>query len=304
MVNQIHQQVEKRFQTLVKEVEALEQWQPVTGIDIIEQRCAKEDSVRRQLDELTVLALQAGSAFYRKVEKKCESLRMRMSLLPWFPSIEGVKLARNVSAQHPLILATNNIFHMPMLQPVLKRIFLMEDTGITRFDYQFPIVVSQATGLVAFGEAEEGNQTSPLRELLHSAWAEFLGIVHGRYIVAYDFPNAQLQLVMAAHQYGLSIPILVGHSFTDILLKYARVKDVIGEVQDEEGFPIPDRQLCTLLADEDVTPFHPSFGSADQQAKHLLQALQDMANGTLSLQQPLPMSVLTDHPFTFQPNIR
>ena len=105
---------------------------------------------------------------------------------------------------------------------------------------------------------------------------------------------------MTARKYDLPIPMLVGHSFMDILLKYARVKDLIDEAQDEEGFAISDRELCSLLADGDVVPFvDSSAASADQRAAHLLQALQAMANGTLFLQEPLPVSSLTQHPFSF-----
>jgi hypothetical protein len=132
---------------------------------------------------------------------------------------------------------------------------------------------------------------------LEQEWAHLQNMLQGRYVVTFDQSLVQTQLAVTAWEYGLPVPMLIGHSLLDLLLKYTRVKKLIDKSFDEDDPSFPDALLCSLLAEEDVAPFIDlASGSADQRALHLLHTLQTMANGTLSLLEPLPVSTLMQFP--------
>ncbi len=67
---------------------------------------------------------------------------------------------------------------------------------------------------------------------------------------------------------------------------------MVEEESDEDTLLPSDSQLYSVLAQEDVAPFVDASIPAEQRAHHLLQALEAMADGTFSLQEPLPVSSL------------
>jgi|GEM_PF-5145138 hypothetical protein len=293
MNNQFHVKIEQQLLPTIKRIESLEQASSVIGTDNIAAYCSEEDDIIRKLDALATLAMQAGSVFSRNVRKKLQGLATRMELLPSIPRIEVVRFAQNILAHNPIMLVTDEVFHQKRQRPELTRIFLMKPAEKFCFDYQFPSFPDGNEGNLAPGEAVNVEEANPLPPSLEKAWTEFQSVVHGRYVVAYDLPFAQVQLAVTAQRYGLPVPMLVGHSLLDLLLKYARVKEPIGEELDEHAPPFTDAQLCRVLAEEDIAPFVDSLRApADQRALHLLHALQAIANGTFSLQEPLPVSSL------------
>jgi hypothetical protein len=292
MNNVIHK-LEERLAPLTKRIETLEKHHSLKGVDAITWQSAEEDDIIRQLDALATLAMQAGSVFSRNVGKKLQCLATRMQFLPSVPRIEVVRFAQNILAQNPVMLVTDDAFHEKRQRPELTHIFLMKPAGTLCFDYQFPSFPDQIKGDLAPGEVVNVDEADPLSPSLEKAWTELQSAVHGRYVVAYELPFAQVQLAVTAQRYGLPVPMLVGHSLLDLLLKYARVKEPIGEELDEHAPPFSDAQLSRVLAEEDVASFVDSLRvPADQRALYMLQALQAIANGTFTLQEPLPVSSL------------
>lgn len=243
----------------------------------------------RQLSALMMLATQAGSVFSRTVQKKLQSLIARLALLPSAPRIEVIQLMQGILALNPLILVTDDTVNEEQ-RPELTRIFLMELTEVPCFDYQFSSSSHEKAGLLAAdGSATIGDQ--PPLASLEQEWAHFQTLLHGRYVIAFHLPLVQIQLAVTAKEHGLPIPMVIGHSLLDLLLKYARVKEPIDEELEQDALPFSDTHLCNVLAKEDVEPFTDlTSATSNQRALHLLHALQAMANGTFSLQEPLPAS--------------
>ncbi len=298
MNNQVTHTLEERLLPLVKRIEQLEQ-RPITqGIEAIAERCAEEDEILRQMEALATLAAQAGDTFSHNVRKKVQGLVMRMQFLPTVPRIEVVRLAQQVLTLNPLVLVTDDTVNEERQQPELTRIFLMEPTKRSCFDYPFPASSHKSEGPVVVEERGEADDTLMLAASLEQAWEELQRKLSGRFVVAFDVPLAHLQLAVTARRYGLPIPMLVGHSLLDLLLKYTRVKDIVDEGNDEEIRLASDQELCRILAEDDVRPFvDASIAPADQRAEQLLQALQAIAEGTFSLQEPRPVEFLS--PFSF-----
>ena len=290
MNEQFVQKLEERLLPLIKRIEHLEQASPVTGADKIAERSAEEDDITRQITALMKLAMQAGSVFSRTVQKKLQSLAARLALLPSAPRIEVIQLAQSILALNPIILITDDTVNEEQ-HPQLTRIFLMEPTKAPCFDYQFP-TPSYKGGMslgMDGGIANIGDY--PHLASLEQEWTHLQNMLHGRYVVAFNLPLAQVQLAVTAQEYGLFVPMLIGHSLLDLLLKYGRVKEPIGEGLDQDILPFSDLQLCDVLAKEDVEPFTDLASvPADQRALHMLHALQAIANATFSLQEPLPIS--------------
>ena len=300
MKAQIAQAFEERLAPLTKRIENLEQWYSVKGVDAIIERSAEEDDITRQLHALMNLAAQAGNVFSRTVQKKLQSLETRLALLPSAPRIEVIQLAQSILALNPVILVTDDIVSKQQ-RPVLTRIFLMDPSQPLCFDYQFPSSLYEDAGLLTTHGETASSDAHLLLASLKQEWTRLQNAIQGRYVIAFDLPLLQIQFAITARMYGLPTPVVIGHSLLDLLLKYARVKELIDGNGDENTPPFSDAELCNVFAKEDVTPlFHPDSGPADQRAVRLLHALQAMANGTLSLQEPLPLSTLLQltHPFS------
>jgi hypothetical protein len=295
MKGQIAQAFEKRLAPLTKRIENLEQRHSIEGVADIAWQCAEEDDIRRQLHALGTLAMQAGSSFSRTVQKKLQSLEIRLTLIPFVPRIEVILFAQTILALKPVILVTDDTFNKEKRQLELTRIFLMELTETPCFDYQFPSFSHENDGPPTMDKGTDANVADPFHATLKNVWTDFHNKLHGRYVVAFDLPFVQIQLAVTAQRSGLSVPLPVGHSLLDLLLMYARIKEPTGKDLDPDDLPFSDAQLCGLLAKEDVAPFVDlSLGSADQRALHLLHALQAMTKGALSLQEPLSISTLTE----------
>lgn len=292
MKGQIAQAFEERLAPLTKRIENLEQRHFVEGVEAIVERSAEEDEIMRQLHSLMKLANQAGRVFYCTVQKKLQSLEARLALLPSAPRIEVIQLTQSILALNPIVLVTDDIVNKGQ-RPALTRIFLMEQTKVPCFDYQFPSSLYEDIESLAIDGGTASIDAHPLLASLKQEWTHLQNMLQGRYVVSFHLPLTQVQLAVTASDYGLPTPVLVGHSLLDLLLKYTRVKESIDEDLDEAAASFPDSQLYSLLAKEDVAPFvDPASGSADQRAIHLLHALQAIADGTLSLQEPLPISAL------------
>jgi hypothetical protein len=292
MNKQTMKKFEERFSPLRERIDHLERLSEVRGVEAVACYSKEEDDLLRQIHALAILAAQAGEAFSRTFGKRLESLLERLKLLPSIPRIESIKLAQTILALQPLILVTDDTIDEERQKAVLTRIFLMEPTKVSCFDYQFPTLLYDNTELSSIDEVGSAEKTEPLSASLDEAWAKLQKVVHGRYVVAFDAPLVQLQLAVIAQQNGLPVPILVGHSLLDLLLKYARVKEVIGEESNKDTFLLSDSQLYSVLALEDVAPFVSDSIPAEQRAHHLLQALEAMADGTFPMQEPLPVSSL------------
>ncbi len=272
---------------LVKRIEILEQASSVTGIDKIAEYCAEEDDIIRQLDALAALAIQAGDAFSGKIKKKLQSLFLRLKFLPQVPRIEVVRLAQNVLAQKPLVLVTDDIVNEETGRPEVTRIHLMEPTEVPRFEYHFAPCWHGNVHVLELKTTGKATNTTTPPTSLEVAWSELQSSIDGRYIVAFDLLLAQIQFDVTARTHGLAVPMLVGHSLLDLLLLYVGVKEPISYEIDGPRLSLTDAQLCDLMAREDVAPFYDSsLAPADQRARHLLHALQKMADGTLSLNGP------------------
>jgi hypothetical protein len=289
MNEQIAQKLEERLLPLIKRIEQLEQNPPI-GTDKIVKRSAEEDDITRQLDALMKLAAQAGSAFSRTVQKKLQSLAVRLAFLPSAPRIEVIQLAQNILALKPVILVTDDTVN-ERHQPVLTRIVLMEPTKVLRIDYSFPSPLYEDVAPPVVEEGIANTEKSSLLVSLKQEWIHLQKALQGRFVVTFHLPLAQAQLMGTAQRYGLPVPMLVGHSLLDLLLKYGRVKEPAVDELNQEASSLSDLQLCMVLAKEDVEPFTDlSSVPADQRALQMVQALQAIADATFSLQEPLPIS--------------
>ncbi len=287
MNDQLIHKLEERLLPLIKRIEQLEQGHTILGINAIEQNSAEIDDIASQLDALAALAMQAGDAFSRKVEKKLWSLSLRLKLLPQVPRIEVIRLAQSVLAQKPLVLVTDDIVNEESDRPELTRIFMMESTEAPRFDYQFVPSWHGNVRILELNTTEQAMDTTAPPTSLEVAWSEFQSTVYGRFVIAFDLPLVQIQLDVTARVHGLSVPMLVGHSLLDLLLFYVGVKEPISYGINGPRLSLTDAELCDLMERDDMVPFYDStVAPADQRAHHLLQALQKMADGTLSLQEP------------------
>jgi hypothetical protein len=292
MNTQTMKKFEERLSPLRERLDHLERLTEVKGVDAVARYSAEEDELLRQIHALATLALQAGEAFSRTFRKRLKSLVGRLLSLPSVPRIESIKLAQAILALHPLILVTDEITDEEQQQPTLTRIFLMEPTKVPCLDYQFPALLYDNAEL-SMDEVRVLEATKPVPESLGEAWTKLQKVLHGRYVISFDVRLVQLQLAVTAQRNGLPVPMLVGHSLLDLLLKYARVKEAVEEEESDEDVPLPpDSQLYDVLAQEDIEPFVDDSIPAEQRAYHLLQALEAMADGTLSLQEPLPVSSL------------
>ncbi len=287
MNNQTIRTLEERLLPLIKRIEPLEQSHTIQGSDAIEHHSAEVDAIANELDALAGLALQAGDAVPRQVKKQLQSLFLRVKLLPQVPRIEVVRLAQNVLAQNPLVLATDDTFNEETDRPELTRIVLMEPTDVLRFEYQFAPSWHRHLRILELNTTGEGTTTTTPPTSLEVAWSELQNSIAGRYILAFDLLLAQIQLDVTARAYGLPVPMLIGHSLLDLLLLYVGVKEPIRYGTDGPRLSLSDAQLCDLMEREDVAPFYDSaLAPADQRAQHLLHALQKMADGTLSVREP------------------
>ncbi len=289
MKGQTARAFEERLAPLVKRIEKLEQCYDLEGITAIAERSAEEDDILRQIHALTALATQAGSNFSRTVQKKLQSLTTRLALVPSAPRIEVIQFAQSILALKPIILVTDDTVNEEQ-QPELTRIFSMEPTEVPCFDYQFPPSSSDGVGLQAVEKEVMGMTGHAYVMPSIREWPHLQSVLRGRFVVAFDFPLVQLQLAVSAHRYGLPVPMLVGHSLLDLLLKYVRLKDPINDTFEQDAPPFFASQDCYALANEDVEPFIDLSVPADQRARHLLHALQAISNGTLSLQEPVLVS--------------
>ena len=287
MNDQLLDKLEERLLPLLKRIEQLEEEHTFQGIDAIEHRSAEVDDIASRLDALAALALETGDTFARTVEKRLWVLSRRLKFLPQAPRIEVVRRAQSVLAQNPLILVTDDILDKETNRPELTCIHLIEPTETRRFEYHFAPSRRGKGRLHVQHAAEKTTDATVPPSSLEVAWSDLQSVVFGRYVVAFDLPFAQVQLDVTARRHGLPVPMLVGHSLLDLLLQYAGVKAPIS--YDFKGFlqSSTDAELCNLMAPEDVMPFYnDSLVPADQRAHHLLHALQKMADGTLSLQEP------------------
>jgi hypothetical protein len=292
MNERIAQKLEERLLPLIKRIEHLEQTPPI-GTDKIVERSAEEDDITRQLDAFMKLAMQAGNAFSRTIQKKLQGLVVRLSLLPSAPRIEVIQLAQNILALKPVILMMDDTVNEGY-QPVLTRIVLMEPTKVLHVDYSFPSSFYEDVDPPVVEKEAANTEEHPLLISLQQEWIHLQKVLQGRFVVAFHLPLAQAQLMGTAQRYGLPVPMLVGHSLLDLLLKYGRVKEPAIDELNQEVLPLSDLQLCTVLAKEDVGPFIDlSSVPADQRALQMVQALQAIATATLSLQEPLPFSSIT-----------
>jgi hypothetical protein len=290
-MNTIAKKLEERLTPLKERIEKLEQCLALEGINAIAERSAEEDDIMRQINALMKLATQAGSVFSRNVQKKLQGLVARLSLLPSVPRIESVKLAQNILALNPVMLVTDDTIDETHQRPELTRIFLMEPTGTACFDYQFPSFSDENEGLLPTNETVDVDESNLVHASLEKALNDLQNVLLGHYVIAFDLSFVQIQLAVTAQRYGLPVPMLIGHSLLDLLLKYTRVKDPIDEGLDQNTLVFTDTQLCDVLAKEDIEPFTDlALAPADQRALHMLHALQAIANATFSLQEPLPIS--------------
>jgi hypothetical protein len=206
-----------------------------------------------------------------------------------------VSFAQNILAQPLVVLVTDDTVNEQLHRPELTRTYLMDLTGASRFDYQFPSSLYEDTKRAQVNTMTGPGDVTALPIALETAWSELQAAVHGRYVVTFDLPLVQLQLAATAQQYRLPVPMLVGHSLLDLLLKYARIKDPIDWELDGGAQEAPDGVLCGALEKEDVALFYDaSLAPAQTRALHLLHALQAIADGTLSLQEPRRVSVMED----------
>jgi len=220
-------------------------------------------------------------------KKQLLNLFLRLQFLPQVPRIEVVRLAENVLAQKPLVLATDDIVNEETGRPEVTRVFLMEPTEALRFDSHFTPSWHGNMRILELKTTGKGTNTTTPPTSLEVAWSELQNIINGRYIVAFDLLLAQIQFDVTARIHGLPVPMLIGHSLLDLLLLYVGVKEPISYELDGPRLSLTDAQLCDLMEREDVVPFYDSsLAPADQRARHLLHTLQKMAGGTLSLNGP------------------
>jgi hypothetical protein len=300
MKGQIAQAFEARLTPLTKRIEKLEQRYALEGTKGIAERSAEEDDIARQLNALMKLAAQAGNTFSRTVQKKLQSLAARLAFLPSAPRIEVIQLAQNILALKPVILVTDDTVNEGH-QPVLTRIVLMEPTKVLLIDYSFPSPLYEGIKQPVLDKGAANTEKSSLLVSLQQEWIHLQKALQGRFVVTFHLPLVQAQLMGTAQRYGLPVPMLVGYSLLDLLLKYGRVKEPVIDELNPEVLSFSDLQLCTVLAKEDVEPFTDlSSVSADQRALQMMQALQAIADATFSLQEPLPISSIKpfDDPFS------
>lgn len=287
MKDQLIHKLEERLLPLIKRIEQLEQGSSTQGSDAIQHRSAEFDDIARELDALAALAMQAGDALSRKVKKQLVHLFLRVKFLPPVPRIEVVRLAQNVLAQKPLILATDDLVNEETGRPEVTRIVLIEPTEALRFDSHVAPCWHGNVRMLELSTTGKGTDTTTPPTALEVAWSELHNSITGRYIVAFDLLLAQIQLDVTARIHGLAVPMLIGHSLLDLLLLYVGVKEPIFYGPHGPHLSLTEAQVRDLMEREDVVPcYDRSLAPADQRARRLLQTLQKMADGTLSLNGP------------------
>ncbi len=287
MDNQLTHEIKERCLPLINRIEQLEQGTIIQGVDAIERYSTEIDAITREIDALAALALEAGDAFSRQLEKTLRRLPLRLQSLPQVPRIEVVRLAQSVLAQKPLVLLTDDIINEETDRPELTRIFLMEPTEAPCFDYHFAPSLHENVHILELDTTEKVSDTTTPLTSLEVAWSQLQNTIYGRYVIAFDLPLVQLQLGITAQKYGLAVPMLIGHSMLDLLLLYVGIKGPISYEIDGPRLSLTNAELSSLMEREDVIPFYgSSLAPADQRARHILHALQKMADGTFSLQEP------------------
>src|SRR6266480_6197789 len=258
MKDQLIHRLEERLLPLIKRIEQWEQGAPTQGSDAIQHRSAEVDDIARELDAFAALAMQAGDALPWKVKKLLVNLFLRLKFLPQVPRIEVVRLAENVLAQKPLMLATDDLVNEETGRPEVTRIVLMEPTEALRFDSHFAPSWHGNMRILELKTTGKGTNTTTPPTSLEVAWSELQNIINGRYIVAFDLLLAQIQFDVTARIHGLPVPMLIGHSLLDLLLLYVGVKEPISYELDGPRLSLTDAQLCDLMEREDVVPFYDS----------------------------------------------
>lgn len=108
-------------------------------------------------------------------------------------------------------------------------------------------------------------------------WKELTKALSGRYILAYDFSLVQAQLRITAERSHLPVPVLIGESFLDLYFEY------LGPSVLSLGTEEP-MLISTAVWEQLGSPF--SSGTAcsiGEQAKRILQLIQAIADGTLTM---------------------